>query len=55
MGISSHLGIVLLIITGLATVIGVIIIGMIEARRADSGKPSILPHAPEPPADKKKG
>ena len=55
MGISSHLGIVLLVIIGMATVIGVIIIATIEAKRADSGKPSILPHAPEPPADKKKG
>ena len=55
MGISSHWGIVLLVITGMATVVGVIIIGTIEARRADSGKPSILPHAPETPADKKKG
>jgi hypothetical protein len=39
----------------MATVIGVIIIATIEARRADSGKSSILPHAPETPADKKKG
>jgi len=54
MGISSHLGIVLLIITGMATVIGVIIIATIEAKRADSGKPSILPHAPETPSDKKR-
>jgi len=54
MGISSHWGIVLLVIIGMATVIGVIIIATIEARRADSGKPSILPHAPEPPAVKKK-
>jgi hypothetical protein len=55
MSISSHSGIVLLIIVGLATIIGVIIIATIEARRSDSGKPSILPHAPETPADKKKG
>ena len=55
MGISSHLGIVLLIITGMATVIGVIIIATIEARRSDSGKPSIIPHAPETPAGRKKG
>lgn len=54
MGISSHLGIVLLVIIGMATVIGVIIIATIEARRADSGKPSILSNAPEPTMDKKK-
>ncbi len=54
MGISSHLGIVLLGIIGIATVIGVIIIAMIEARRADSGKPSILSNAPETTTDKKK-
>jgi hypothetical protein len=39
----------------MATVIGVIIIATIEARRANSGKPSILPNAPEAPSDKKKG
>jgi hypothetical protein len=55
MGISSHLGIVILMIIGMATVIGVIIIATIEARRADSGKPSILPNAPpEAPTDKKR-
>ena len=55
MSISSHSGIVLLVIVGLATIIGVIIAAIIETRRADSGKPSILPHSPETPADKKKG
>jgi hypothetical protein len=55
MGISSHLGIALLILIGITTVIGVIIIATIEARRADSGKSSIIPRAPEPPVDKKKG
>jgi hypothetical protein len=55
MGISSHLGIAVLMLIGIATVIGVIIIATIEARRADSGKPSIIPGAPEPPADRKKG
>ncbi len=54
MGITSHLGIVLVVIIGMATVIGVIIIATIEARRADSGKPSILPNAPETPSDKKR-
>ena len=55
MSISSHLGMVVLVIIGMATVIGVIIIATIEARRADSGKPSILPNkAPETTTDKKK-
>lgn len=54
MGISSHLGMVLLVIIGMATVIGVIVIATIEARRADSGKPSILSNAPEATTDKKK-
>ncbi len=55
MGISSNLGIVILIVIGMATVIGVIVIAMIEAKRADSGKPSIIPGKNEPPADIKKG
>ena len=54
MGISSHLGIALLILIGITTVIGVIIIATIEAKRTDSGKPSIIPRAPESPTDKKK-
>jgi hypothetical protein len=54
MGISSHWGIVILVVIGLATVIGIIIIATIEAKRADSGKPSILPNAQETPTDKKK-
>ena len=54
MSISSHLGIVILVIIGLATVIGIIIIAMIEARRANNGKPSILPNAPQAPTDKKR-
>jgi hypothetical protein len=55
MGISSHLGIVLLMIIGMATVIGVIVIAVFETKRADSGKSSLIPGAPEPPADNKKG
>jgi hypothetical protein len=54
MGISSHLGIALLVLIGITTVIGVIIIATIEARRADSGKSSLIPGATEPPADRKK-
>lgn len=54
MSISSHLGMVLLVIIGMATVIGVIIIAMIEARREDSGKPLILPNSPKTTTDKKR-
>ena len=54
MGISSHLGIVILAIIGMTTVIGVIIIAMIEAKRADSGKSSLIPGKIETPPDKKK-
>jgi hypothetical protein len=54
MGISSHLGIVILAIIGMATVIGVIIIATIEARHADSEKSSILPNAPQTPTNKKR-
>ncbi len=54
MSISSHLGMVLLVIVGMTAVIGVIIIAIIEARRADSGKSSILSSAPETTTDKKK-
>ena len=45
---------VLLVIIGMATVVGVIIIAMIEARREDNGKPLILPNAPKTTTDKKK-
>ncbi|MGA2679924.1 MAG: hypothetical protein ABSF37_11590 [Sedimentisphaerales bacterium] len=54
MSISSHLGMVILVIIGMATVVGVLIIAMIEARRTDSGKSSILSNAPETTTDKKK-
>ena len=54
MGISSHLGMVLLVIIGMVTVIGVIIIATIEARRADSENSSILPNASQAPTSKKK-
>jgi hypothetical protein len=55
MSISSHTGIVLLILIGMTTVIGLIVIAMIEAKRADSGKSSIIPGKNQPPADNKKG
>ena len=54
MGISSHLGIAILVIIGMATVVGVLIIAMIEARRADSENSSILPNASQAPTSKKK-
>lgn len=42
MSISSHLGIVLLVIVGTVTTIGLIVIGAIETRRIEKGQPSIL-------------
>jgi hypothetical protein len=42
MSISSHLGIILLVIVGLVTIFGVIIIAAVEARRMEKGKPSII-------------
>ena len=53
MNISSHLGIVLLVIVGMVTIFGVIIIAAVETRRMDKGKPPILRHTEEIPADKK--
>jgi len=55
MGISSHLGMVLLVIVGMATVIGVIIIAIIEARRADSENPPAPQQTAVKPTDKKRG
>ncbi len=42
MSISSHLGIILLVIVGVVTIIGVVVIAAVEARRMDKGQPSIL-------------
>jgi hypothetical protein len=42
MNISSHLGIVLLVIVGVVTIIGVVVIAAIEARRMEKGQPSII-------------
>lgn len=42
MSISSHLGIILLIIVGMVTIFGIVAIAAIEARRMDMGRPSIL-------------
>lgn len=50
-----HLGMVALVMVGVVTVLGVIIAAIIETGRMDKAKASILPRAPETPADKKKG
>jgi hypothetical protein len=42
MSISSHLGIIILVIVGVVTIIGVVVIAAVEARRMDKGQPSIL-------------
>jgi hypothetical protein len=42
MNVSSHLGIILLVIVGLVTIFGVIVIAAIETRRMENGQPSIL-------------
>jgi len=42
MSISSHLGIILLIIVGVVTIIGVVVIAAIETRRMEKGQPSII-------------
>lgn len=39
---SSHFGMVLLVLVGVVTVIGVVVIAAIEAKRHDEGKPSLL-------------
>lgn len=51
MSVSSHLGMIILVTVGFATVIGVIIIAVLETRRSDITPPII----PQQPADKKKG
>jgi hypothetical protein len=55
MSISSHLGMVLLVVVGMATIFAVIIIAAIESRRMDREKPAMPRQAPVMPADKKKG
>ena len=42
MSISSHLGIVVLVVVGTLTIIGVVVIAAIETRRMEKGKPSLL-------------
>jgi ABC-type enterochelin transport system permease subunit len=55
MSISGHLGIVILVIVGAVTVLGLIIAAIIETGRMDKAKPSIPQQTSETPADKKKG
>jgi hypothetical protein len=55
MGISSHLGMVLLVIIGIVTVLGVIIAAIIETKRADSENSSASQQTAVKPMDKKKG
>jgi len=52
MGISSHLGMVLLVIVGTVTIIGIVVIAAIEARRMEKGQPSILSGISKKKSDK---
>ena len=54
MSISSHMGMVILVIVGIATIIGVIIAATIETRHADREKSAAPPSAPQSQAGKKK-
>jgi len=51
MSISGHLGIVILVIVGAATVLGVIIAAIIETRRMDSAEPFASQQTTETPTD----
>ena len=51
MGISSHLGIVILIVVGAATVLGVIIAAIIETRRMDKAEPFTSQQTAQTPTD----
>jgi hypothetical protein len=42
MNVSSHLGITLVVIVGVVTIIGVVVIAAIETRRMGKGQPSII-------------
>ncbi len=42
MSISSHLGIILLVIVGVLTIVGIVVIAAIETKRMENGKPSII-------------
>ncbi|MDD5064153.1 MAG: hypothetical protein PHQ35_05260 [Phycisphaerae bacterium] len=42
MSISSHLGIILVLIVGLVTIFGIVAIAAVETRRMEKGEPSII-------------
>jgi hypothetical protein len=42
MSISSHLGIILLVVVGVVTIIGVVVIAAVEARRMEKGRSFII-------------
>ena len=54
MSISSHFGMVVLVIVGFATVIGVIIIAVVETRRTNTNQPTMPQQPADKPADRKK-
>lgn len=54
MGISSHLGIVIIVIVGIVTVLSVIIAAIIETKRADSENSSAPQQTAVKPTDKKR-
>ena len=55
MSISSHLGMVALVMVGVVTVLGVIIAAIIETKRTDSEKPPAPQQTTVKPTDKKRG
>jgi heme/copper-type cytochrome/quinol oxidase subunit 2 len=54
MSISSHFGMVVLVIVGFATVIGVIVIAVIETRRPEKNEPIIPQQSTDKFSEKKK-
>jgi hypothetical protein len=52
MSISSHLGIILLVIIGAVTIFGVVIIAAIETRRMEKGQSSIISSISKKKSDK---
>jgi hypothetical protein len=51
---SSHLGMVILVIVGVVTILGVIIAAVIETRRKDTNEPVMPQSTTEKPSDKKR-
>ena len=52
---SSHLGMVILVVVGVVTVLGVIIAAIVETRRMDREKLSVSQQQVLTPSDKKRG